>query len=168
MMSTLQATPNEPLLCDSDNRFILFPLKHHDIWDYYKKAQSAFWVAEEVKLDDDIDDWKKLTDNERYFISRVLAFFAASDGIVNENLLERFSAEVKAPEARCFYGFQIMIENVHAEMYSKLIEALVTDPKEQCVCIHLHCVPSKRLFAETKCSTRFSITSSSRRRLIGQ
>ncbi|KAI6189005.1 Ribonucleoside-diphosphate reductase subunit M2 [Aphelenchoides besseyi] len=121
----------EPLLQDTPGRFTMFPLKYGDIWTFYKKAQSAFWVAEEVKLDDDMNDWNKLTDGERFFIGRVLAFFAASDGIVNENLLERFSSEVKIPEARCFYGFQIMIENVHAEMYSMLIDAFITDPQEK-------------------------------------
>lgn len=122
----------EPLLRDAAGRFTMFPLQYHDIWQFYKKAQASFWTAEEVKLDDDMDDWQnKLTDNERYFISQVLAFFAASDGIVNENLLERFSSEVKAPEARCFYGFQIMIENIHSEMYSMLIDAYIKDPVEK-------------------------------------
>lgn len=121
----------EPLLQDVAGRFTLFPLKYHDIWQFYKKAQSSFWVAEEVKLEDDKVDWMKLTDDERRFISHVLAFFAASDGIVNENLLERFSAEVKAPEARCFYGFQIMIENIHSEMYSMLIDTYISDAEEK-------------------------------------
>jgi len=121
----------EPLLQDVAGRFTVFPLQYNDIWEFYKKAQSSFWVAEEVKLDDDKPDWEKLNDNERFFISRVLAFFAASDGIVNENLLERFSSEVKVPEARCFYGFQIMIENIHSEMYSMLIDTYITDPVEK-------------------------------------
>ncbi|KAI6190436.1 Protein CBR-RNR-2 [Aphelenchoides bicaudatus] len=122
---------DEPLLQDSDNRFTLFPLQYNDIWQFYKKAQASFWTAEEVKLDEDMADWEKMSESERYFISRVLAFFAASDGIVNENLLERFSSEVKAPEARCFYGFQIMIENIHSEMYSMLIDAYIKDPDEK-------------------------------------
>ncbi|KAI6240752.1 Ribonucleoside-diphosphate reductase subunit M2 B [Aphelenchoides fujianensis] len=99
----------EPLLEDTPGRFTLFPLQHADIWAFYNKAQAAFWVAEEVRLDQDVQDWAALREEERFFISRVLAFFAASDGIVNENLLERFAAEVKTPEARCFYGFQIAI-----------------------------------------------------------
>ncbi|KAI6224386.1 hypothetical protein M3Y99_01406200 [Aphelenchoides fujianensis] len=106
---------DEPLLQDTPGRFTMFPLKHKDIWSFYKKAQAAFWVAEEVKLEEDMQDWVKLKDEERFFIGRVLAFFAASDGIVNENLLERFATEVKTPEARCFYGFQIMIENARVE-----------------------------------------------------
>jgi ribonucleoside-diphosphate reductase subunit M2 len=119
---------DEPLLQDVPGRFTLFPLKYHDIWEFYKKAQSSFWVAEEVKLEDDKADWEKLNDDERHFISHVLAFFAASDGIVNENLLERFSTEIRAPEARCFYGFQIMIENIHSEMYAMLIDTYISDP----------------------------------------
>ncbi|KAI6240636.1 Ribonucleoside-diphosphate reductase subunit M2 B [Aphelenchoides fujianensis] len=97
----------EPLLADMPGRFTLFPLEHADIWAFYKKAQAAFWVAEEVRLEQDGRDWAALRDEERFFIGRVLAFFAASDGIVNENLLERFAAEVRTPEAHCFYGFQI-------------------------------------------------------------
>jgi ribonucleoside-diphosphate reductase subunit M2 len=130
-MMDVSMDEEEPLLQDAPGRFTMFPLKYGDIWQFYKKAQASFWTAEEVKLDDDMDDWNKLTDNERYFISQVLAFFAASDGIVNENLLERFSSEVKAPEARCFYGFQIMIENIHSEMYSMLIDAYIKDPVEK-------------------------------------
>jgi ribonucleoside-diphosphate reductase subunit M2 len=121
----------EPLLQDVPGRFTMFPLQYRDIWTFYKKAQNSFWTAEEVKLDDDKADWEKLNDGERFFISHVLAFFAASDGIVNENLLERFSSEVKVPEARCFYGFQIMIENVHSEMYSMLIDSYINDPAEK-------------------------------------
>ncbi|KAI6221906.1 Ribonucleoside-diphosphate reductase subunit M2 B [Aphelenchoides fujianensis] len=97
----------EPLLEDTSGRFTLFPLEHADIWAFYKKAQAAFWVAEEVRLDQDVQDWAALRDEERFFVGRVLAFLAASDGIVNENLLKRFAAEVRTPEARCFYGFQI-------------------------------------------------------------
>jgi ribonucleoside-diphosphate reductase subunit M2 len=97
----------------------------------YKKAEASFWTAEEVDLSKDLSDWETLTDDERYFISRVLAFFAASDGIVNENLVERFSQEVQIPEARCFYGFQIMIENIHSEMYSLLIDTYIREPEER-------------------------------------
>lgn len=98
---------------------------------YSLQAEASFWTAEEVDLSKDMDDWEKLTDNERKFISHVLAFFAASDGIVNENLVERFSQEVQATEARCFYGFQIAMENVHSEMYSLLIDTYIRDPKER-------------------------------------
>ena len=98
----------------------------------YKKAEASFWTAEEVDLSKDTMDWEnKLNDDERFFISRVLAFFAASDGIVNENLVERFSQDVQIAEARCFYGFQIMIENIHSEMYSLLIDTYVKDPSER-------------------------------------
>lgn len=123
---------DEPLLRPNASRFVLFPIKYSDIWQFYKKAEASFWTAEEVDLSKDIVHWEqKLTDDERFFISRVLAFFAASDGIVNENLVVRFSKEVQIPEARCFYGFQIMIENIHAEMYSLLIDAYIKDPTER-------------------------------------
>lgn len=122
----------EPILRATPRRFVLFPIQYHDIWRMYKKAQASFWTVEEVDLSKDMGDWQnKLTKDERYFISTVLAFFAASDGIVNENLLERFSGDVQVAEARCFYGFQIMIENVHSEMYSQLIETYVRDPNER-------------------------------------
>ncbi|KAL3082982.1 hypothetical protein niasHS_010784 [Heterodera schachtii] len=122
---------DEPLLQENPNRFVIFPIKYHDIWQFYKKAVASFWTVEEVDLSKDISDWKSLTDNERFFISRVLAFFAASDGIVNENLVERFAQEVQVPEARCFYGFQIAIENIHSEMYSLLINSYVKDSEER-------------------------------------
>uniref|UniRef100_A0A0N4ZGI2 Ribonucleoside-diphosphate reductase n=1 Tax=Parastrongyloides trichosuri TaxID=131310 RepID=A0A0N4ZGI2_PARTI len=121
----------EPLLKENPNRFVIFPLRHHDIWQFYKKAVASFWTVEEVDLGKDMRDWESMTDNERYFISRVLAFFAASDGIVNENLVERFSKEVQVPEARFFYGFQIAMENIHSEMYSKLIETYIRDTDER-------------------------------------
>ena len=122
----------EPLLQDNKDRFVIFPIQHNDIWQYYKKAEASFWTAEEVDLSPDLHDWQnKLNDNERFFISRVLAFFAASDGIVNENLAINFLQEVQYPEARCFYGFQIMIENIHSEMYSLLIDTYVKDPAEK-------------------------------------
>jgi len=98
----------------------------------YKKAEASFWTAEEIDLSKDLHDWnKRLNDDERFFISHVLAFFAASDGIVNENLVERFSAEVQIPEARCFYGFQIMMENIHSETYSLLIDTYISEPKQR-------------------------------------
>lgn len=121
----------EPILKATDSRFVLFPIKYQAIWDMYKQAESSFWTVEEVDLQRDLEDWEKLNDNERHFIAYVLAFFAASDGIVNENLLTRFAAEVQIPEARSFYGFQIMIENVHSEMYSLLIETYIRDAEEK-------------------------------------
>ncbi|KAI9636000.1 ribonucleotide reductase [Dioszegia hungarica] len=120
---------DEPLLQESNSRFVLFPIKYREIWQMYKQAQASFWTAEEINLAPDLHDWEnKLNDNERYFIEHVLAFFAASDGIVNENLVERFSAEIQAPEAKCFYGFQIMMENIHSETYSLLIDTYIKDP----------------------------------------
>lgn len=122
---------DEPLLKENPGRFVLFPIKYHEIWSAYKKAEASFWTAEEIDLGKDMHDWEnRMNENERYFISRVLAFFAASDGIVNENLVERFSGEVQIPEAKCFYGFQIMIENIHSETYSLLIDTYIKDPKE--------------------------------------
>ena len=122
----------EPLLQDNKDRFVIFPIQHNDIWQFYKNAEASFWTAEEVDLSPDLHDWQnKLNDNERFFISRVLAFFAASDGIVNENLAINFLQEVQYSEARCFYGFQIMIENIHSEMYSLLIDTYVKDPAEK-------------------------------------
>ncbi|GMT34582.1 hypothetical protein PFISCL1PPCAC_28793, partial [Pristionchus fissidentatus] len=122
----------EPLLEEQPNRFVLFPIQHNDIWDFYKKAVAAFWTTEEIDLSKDQTDWDdKMSADERFFVSRVLAFFAASDGIVNENLVERFANEVQLQEAKCFYGFQVAIENIHSEMYSKLIEKYVTDKAEK-------------------------------------
>lgn len=122
----------EPILQDNKDRFVVFPIQHDDIWEFYKKAEASFWTAEEVDLSSDMHDWQnKLNKDERYFISHVLAFFAASDGIVNENLAINFVQEVQYPEARFFYGFQIMIENIHSEMYSLLIDTYVKDPTEK-------------------------------------
>ncbi|OMJ14914.1 Ribonucleoside-diphosphate reductase subunit M2 [Smittium culicis] len=122
----------EPLLKPNPNRFVLFPIKWHEIWQMYKKAEASFWTVEEVDLSHDTQHWEnKLTDNERYFIKNILAFFAASDGIVNENLVANFGTEVQIPEARCFYGFQIMIENIHSEMYSMLIDTYIKDNVER-------------------------------------
>ncbi|VDM78276.1 unnamed protein product, partial [Strongylus vulgaris] len=128
---SLSPEQEEPLLKENPNRFVIFPLKYHDIWAFYKKAVASFWTVEEVDLGKDMGDWESMNDGERFFISRVLAFFAASDGIVNENLIERFSQEVQVPEARFFYGFQIAIENIHSEMYSKLIETYIRDEQER-------------------------------------
>ncbi|XP_039874378.1 ribonucleoside-diphosphate reductase subunit M2 [Simochromis diagramma] len=121
----------EPLLKDNPHRFVIFPIEYHDIWQMYKKAEASFWTAEEVDLSKDLQHWDAMKDEERYFISHVLAFFAASDGIVNENLVERFMQEVQVTEARCFYGFQIAMENIHSEMYSLLIDTYIKDPKER-------------------------------------
>lgn len=121
----------EPLLRENPRRFVIFPIQYPDIWQMYKKAEASFWTVEEVDLSKDLSDWANLKDSERHFISHVLAFFAASDGIVNENLVERFSQEVQVTEARCFYGFQIAMENVHSEMYSLLIETYIRDAQER-------------------------------------
>lgn len=121
----------ELLLKPSVDRFVIFPIKYHDIWEMYKTAEASFWTVEEVDLSKDHNDWQSLKPTEREFICNVLAFFAASDGIVNENLLERFSHEVQLPEARFFYGYQIFNENVHSEMYSTLIETYIKDPIER-------------------------------------
>ena len=122
----------EPILEDNPNRFVLFPIQHDDIWAFYKKSEASFWTAEEIDLAADLVDWsEKLNDDERYFIKHILAFFAASDGIVNENLAENFVAEVQYTEAKFFYGFQIMMENVHNETYSLLIDTFVTDAEEK-------------------------------------
>jgi ribonucleoside-diphosphate reductase beta chain len=121
----------EALLRPSDDRFILFPIKHNDIWEMYKKAMACFWTAEEIDLYQDLNDWSKLSNDENHFISHILAFFSASDGIVNENLAMRFYNEVQIPEARCFYGFQIAMENIHAETYGQLIDTYIKDNKEK-------------------------------------
>lgn len=122
----------EPILQHNDNRFVIFPIQHTDLWDWYKKQQACFWTAEEIDLSSDIVDWNdKLTEEERYFIKHILAFFAASDGIVNENLAENFVNEVQYSEAKFFYGFQIMMENIHSETYSLLIDSYVKDEVEK-------------------------------------
>lgn len=123
-------TNNEPILCD-ENRFVMFPIKYEDIWDMYKKALESFWRAEEVDLSKDLKDWESLTDNEQHFISMILAFFAASDGIVLENLGARFMNDVQVSEARAFYGFQIAMENIHSEMYSLLIETYIKNKNKK-------------------------------------
>ncbi|KAI1281467.1 ribonucleoside-diphosphate reductase small subunit [Xylaria sp. FL0933] len=123
---------DEPLLQENPQRFVLFPIKYHEIWQMYKKAEASFWTAEEIDLSKDLHDWNnRINEDEKYFISHILAFFAASDGIVNENLVERFSGEVQIPEARCFYGFQIMMENIHSETYSLLIDTYIKEPAQR-------------------------------------
>ena len=122
----------EPLLQENKDRFVIFPIKHDDIWEWYKKCEASFWTAEEIDLHSDLSDWTdKLNDDERYFIKHILAFFAASDGIVNENLAENFVNEVQYSEAKFFYGFQIMMENIHSETYSLLIDTYVKDDNEK-------------------------------------
>lgn len=122
---------DEPLLQENPQRFVILPIKYNDIWRMYKKAVASFWTTEEIDLAGDMADWEKLKGGEKHFIKHVLAFFAASDGIVNENLVERFMQEVQVPEARCFYGFQIAMENIHSETYSLLIDNFVKDPEER-------------------------------------
>jgi ribonucleoside-diphosphate reductase beta chain len=122
----------EPILQENKNRFVIFPIKHHDIWEFYKSMEASFWTAEEIDLSQDLNDWNnKLNEDERYFIKHILAFFAASDGIVNENLAENFVNEVQYAEAKFFYGFQIMMENIHSETYSLLIDTYVKDETEK-------------------------------------
>ena len=122
----------EPILEKNNDRFVIFPIKHDDIWQFYKKAEASFWTAEEIDLAQDLIDWnEKLNDDERHFIKHILAFFAASDGIVNENLAENFLAEVQYAEAKFFYGFQIAIENIHSETYSLLIDTYIKDNKDK-------------------------------------
>src|SRR5436190_7825611 len=121
----------EILLEENKDRFVLFPIKYPKIWEMYKKAEQSFWTAEEVDLQADQKDWERLSNDERHFVKHVLAFFAASDGIVNENLAINFMNEVQLPEARCFYGFQIMMENIHSEMYSLLIDTYIKDSTEK-------------------------------------
>jgi ribonucleoside-diphosphate reductase beta chain len=122
----------EPILQDNPNRFVIFPIQHDDLWEWYKKQQACIWTAEEIDLQVDLTDWQNsLNSDERYFIKHILAFFAASDGIVNENLAENFVNEVQYSEAKFFYGFQIMMENIHSETYSLLIDTYVKDDKEK-------------------------------------
>lgn len=138
---------SEPILQENKDRFVLFPIEKNDIWQFYKKAEASFWTAEEIDLSQDLKDWNNLNDGERHFISHVLAFFAASDGIVNENLAENFLSEVQYTEAKFFYGFQIAIENIHSETYSLLIDTYVKDGKEKDKLLHavdtIPCVKKK-------------------------
>jgi ribonucleoside-diphosphate reductase beta chain len=122
---------NEVLLRENKDRFVILPINYPRIWEMYKKHEASFWTAEEIDLSDDQKHWENLNDGERHFISHILAFFAASDGIVNENLAVNFMSEVQVPEARCFYGFQIMMENIHSETYALLIDTYVKDPAEK-------------------------------------
>jgi len=125
-------TIEEPILDENKDRFVLFPIQHDDIWSFYKKSEASFWTAEEIDLSADMNDWEnKLNEDERFFIKHVLAFFAASDGIVNENLAENFLSEVQYTEAKFFYGFQVMMENIHSETYSLLIDTYIKNPEEK-------------------------------------
>ena len=126
----------EKILTENPGRFVIFPIEHNDIWEFYKQHQAAFWTAEEVDLTNDIRDWENLTDNEKYFIKNVLSFFAASDGIVNENLAENFYREVQYPEAKFFYGIQLAMENIHSLMYSLLIDTYISNAKEKDECFN--------------------------------
>jgi len=141
----------EPLLKENPDRFVLFPIEHDDIWQFYKKAEASFWTAEEIDLSQDLKDWASLNEGETHFIKHVLAFFAASDGIVNENLAENMVSEVQYTEAKFFYGFQIAIENIHSETYSLLIDTYVKDPKEKDGLFHaldtIECVNKKAKWA---------------------
>lgn len=147
-MSTEKLT--EKILQEDPNRFVLFPIKHHDIWQAYKTHEAAFWTAEEIDLAQDLTDWReKLSEDEKHYVKHVLAFFAASDGIVNENLGINFLQEVQYPEARCFYGYQIMIENIHAEVYSLLIDTYINEEKEKTFLLNaLENVPAVKHKAE--------------------
>uniref|UniRef100_A0A7S4UVL7 Uncharacterized protein n=1 Tax=Ditylum brightwellii TaxID=49249 RepID=A0A7S4UVL7_9STRA len=145
----------EPLLVENPGRFVLFPIQDKEIWDMYKKAEASFWTAEEIDLATDLKDWKSLSQNERHFVSHILAFFAASDGIVNENLAANFATEIQSPEARCFYGFQIAVENIHSETYSLLIDTYIRDQKEKTHLLNaietVSCVQKKALWALQWC-----------------
>ena len=122
---------NEPLLCENEDRYVMFPIQDNDIWQMYKKQEDCFWRVEEIDLSKDIGDWNSLTKNEKHFVKMILAFFAASDGIVLENLGMRFMSEVQLAEARAFYGFQIMMENIHSITYSTLIDTYINDTEEK-------------------------------------
>lgn len=151
----------EPLLIENPQRFVLFPIQDDEIWAMYKKAEASFWTAEEIDLASDMTDWEdKLTKNERHFVSHILAFFAASDGIVNENLVANFCNEVQSAEARCFYGFQIAVENIHSETYSLLIDTYIRDSKEKDSLLNaietVPCVQKKAQWALKWCSQEYS------------
>lgn len=140
---------DEVLLKENKGRFVILPINYPKVWEMYKKHEASFWTAEEIDLSGDLKDWSDLNDGERHFISHVLAFFAASDGIVNENLALNFMSEVQLPEARCFYGFQIMMENIHSETYALLIDTYIRDPEEKNRFFHaIDTVPAVRKKAE--------------------
>jgi ribonucleotide reductase beta subunit family protein with ferritin-like domain len=130
-VDTTHMNEDEELLVESKNRYVVYPIEYDDIWKMYKLAMASFWTVEEVDLGKDMDDWNKLSENEKFFVKNILAFFAGSDGVVNENLSSRFMKEVVIPEAKCFYGFQIAIENIHSEMYSLLIDTYIKDKQDK-------------------------------------
>jgi len=139
----------EDLLDEKKNRYVIFPIQHKPFWEMYKKAEANFWTAEELDLSKDLTDWNKLNENEQYYIKHILAFFAASDGIVNENLVERFCQEVKILEAKFFYGFQIAMENIHSETYSLLIDTYIKDSDEKYKLLNaIETIPSIKKKAE--------------------
>jgi len=142
---------DEPLLTENKERFVLFPIKYREIWAMYKKHEASFWTAEEIDLSQDSKDWETLNKDEQHFVKHVLAFFAASDGIVLENLAERFLKEVQIPEARCFYGFQVSMENIHSETYSLLIDTYIRDSAEKSRLFHaietIPCIKEKASWA---------------------
>ena len=148
----MSKTTIEPLLAPDDNRFVMFPIKHNDIWEMYKKQIDCFWRAEEIDLSKDLTNWESLNGDEKHFISMILAFFAASDGIVLENLASRFMNEVQVSEARAFYGFQIAMENIHSETYSLLIETYIKDKEEKSklfnAITHFPCIKKKSDWAQ--------------------
>ena len=150
--------PTEPHLDPNPHHFVVFPIEHCTLWRLYKRAVASFWTPEEVDLSRDHTNWSTLTDNERHFITTILAFFAASNGIVNENLLENFATEVQTPEARCFYGFQVAMENIHNEKYSLLIDTYVRDPQERTRLFQaietIPCVQRKAQWTLSWCDTR--------------
>merc|ERR1719271_2323011 len=140
---------SDPLLMDNPHRWVMFPIQYPEVWEMYKKHEASFWTAEEIDLSQDNKDWDKLTDSEQHFIKHVLAFFAASDGIVLENLAAQFSTEVQLPEARAFYGFQMAMENIHSETYSLLIEQYIREPAEkEMIFDAIHTMPAVRDKAE--------------------
>ncbi|HEX9513106.1 MAG TPA: ribonucleoside-diphosphate reductase small subunit [Puia sp.] len=140
---------NEILLKENKDRFVILPINYPRVWEMYKKHEASFWTSEEIDLSGDAQDWARLNDGERHFISHILAFFAASDGIVNENLAVNFMSEVQLPEARCFYGFQIMMENIHSETYAQLIDTYIKDPQEKYRLFHaIETVPAVQKKAE--------------------
>jgi ribonucleoside-diphosphate reductase beta chain len=151
METEVKENLDESILKENPNRFVIFPIEHDDIWEFYKQHQAAFWTAEEVDLTGDIREWENLSNNEKYFIKNILSFFASSDGIVNENLAENFYKEVQYPEAKFFYGFQIAMENIHGLMYSLLIDTYISNSKEKLECFraieHLPAVKKKANWA---------------------
>merc|ERR1719388_710886 len=132
----LQMQQEEPMLMENKHRWVMFPLQYPEIWEMYKNHEASFWTAEEIDLGSDMADWEKLSNDEKHFIKHVLAFFAASDGIVNENLSVNFADEIQVPEARAFYGFQMAMENIHSETYSLLIDQYIKDTDEKMKLFH--------------------------------